>query len=74
MIFLYVVYICIILLGDMVSDWLKMQDNVMMETGEPTWNSLVEALERIGQEKVAKSIKGTAITADIKFVNYIVGR
>ena len=55
----------------MVSDWLKMQDNVMLETGEPTWNSLAEALERIGHEKVAKSIKGMATTADINFVNYI---
>ena len=42
-----------------------MQDNVMMETGEPTWNSLIEALERIGHEKVAKSIKGMAITEGI---------
>ena len=44
----------------MVSDWLKMQDNVMVETGEPTWISLVEALERIGQQEVATSIKGIA--------------
>ena len=49
----------------MVSDWLKMQDNVMNKTGEPTWNSLIEALEKIGQEKIAKSIKGMAIAVDI---------
>ena len=47
-------------LGDMVSDWLKMQDDVMMETGEPTWNSLIEALEKIGQKTIAKIIKGVA--------------
>ena len=51
------------LLDDMVSDWLKMQDNVMVETGEPTWISLVEALERIEQQEVATSIKGIANTA-----------
>ena len=47
-------------LGDMVSDWLKMQDDVMTETGEPTWNSLIEALEKIGQKTIAKIIKGVA--------------
>ena len=46
--------------GDMVSDWLKMQDDVMMETGEPTWNSLIEALEKIGQKTIAEIIKGVA--------------
>ena len=49
----------------MVSDWLKMQDNVMIETGEPTWSTLVEALEKIGQIDVATSIKkskGRSIT------------
>ena len=50
------------LLDDMVSDWLKMQDNVMVETGEPTWISLVEALERIEQQEVTTSIKGIANT------------
>jgi hypothetical protein len=44
----------------MVSDWLKLRDNVMMETGEPTWNSLIDALQKIGLETIAKSIKGVA--------------
>ena len=43
----------------MVHDWLKIQDNVMIKTGEPTWNSLTEALEEIGLEHIAKLIKGT---------------
>ena len=48
------------MLDDMVIDWLKIQDNVMMETGEPTWTSLVEALEGIGQQEIATSVKGIA--------------
>ena len=46
-----------VIVGDMVSDWLKMQDDVMIETGEPTWTTLVEALEKIEQKDVATSIK-----------------
>ena len=45
------------ILDDMVAAWLRKEDGVLRESGEPTWSSLVEALEKIGQRGVAEDIK-----------------
>ena len=45
------------ILDGMVAAWLRREDDVLRESGEPTWTSLVEALEEIGQWGVAEDIK-----------------
>ena len=41
---------------DMVAAWLNKEDKVMEQSGEPSWNSLKTALEKIGQTGLANSI------------------
>ena len=43
--------------GDMVDDWLKGMDSVLKKSGPPSWTSLIKALENIGQEGVASTIR-----------------
>ena len=45
------------ILDGMVAAWLRREDGVLRVSGEPTWSSLVEALEKIGQRGVAEDIK-----------------
>ena len=40
----------------MVNAWLLMKDDVFVRSGEPTWNSLVSALKKIGHTGVAMAI------------------
>ena len=42
---------------DMVASWLRKEDNVLTMSGEPTWKSLVNALESKGQMGIANRIK-----------------
>ena len=43
--------------GDMVTAWLRKQDNVKEKSGDPlTWKALVDALKRIGQQGIADDI------------------
>lgn len=42
---------------DMVASWLRREDAVLTMSGEPTWKSLVNALESKGQTGIAKNIK-----------------
>lgn len=42
---------------DMVHSWLRKDDNVLKESGPPTWGSLVKALEQNGLKGVAATIK-----------------
>lgn len=43
--------------GNFVSSWLKREDNVLHQSGEPTWSKLAGALEEIGQTGIAQDIK-----------------
>lgn len=45
------------LFQDMVHAWLREDDNVLKESGSPTWMSLVKALEQKGFNGVAKTIR-----------------
>ena len=50
------------LLGDMVAAWLNEEDNVLRASGPPSWTSLVQALEDMGQPGIASRIQeGTYI-------------
>ena len=40
----------------LVLAWLNQQDNVMKESGKPTWESLMKALRTIGHEELAQKI------------------
>ena len=42
---------------DMVDAWLRKEDNVLKQSGRPTWTSLVKALRDIGQEGIAQDIE-----------------
>ena len=44
------------LLEEMVCAWLNKEDNVLKQSGKPSWTSLKSALHEIGQEGVAASI------------------
>ena len=39
------------------SAWLQMKDDVMISFGEPTWSALATALDEIGQDTVASTIR-----------------
>ena len=43
--------------GEMVVAWLNRQDLVMQASGQPTWQSLVNALRKQGQEGIARDIE-----------------
>ena len=45
------------LLKDMVAAWLNREDNVLTASGDPTWASLIKALQDINQPGVAKKIE-----------------
>ena len=42
--------------SDLVSAWIRREDNVLTKSGDPTWNTLIVALETIGQKGVAQDI------------------
>ena len=44
------------LLGEMVAAWLNREDNVLSVSGNPTWASLIKALQDINQPGVAETI------------------
>ena len=52
------------ILDDMSAAWLNKEDNVLEKSGEPTWNRLVEALEKIGQMGVAEEIRNKKCCSD----------
>ena len=63
------------ILDGMVAAWLRREDGVLRVSGEPTWSSLVEALEEIGQRGVAEDImeikssyKGPLFTSMVKLL------
>ena len=49
---------------DMIDAWLKMKDDVFMVSGEPTCDSLVVALKKIGQNSMADEIVGKPAIMD----------
>lgn len=42
---------------EMVVAWLNHQDEVLDQSGEPTWKGLADALEKIGQTGIAQDIR-----------------
>ena len=47
------------LLNEMVAAWLMRKDNVLSATGDPSWTSLIQALQDINQPGIAEDcIKG----------------
>lgn len=42
---------------EMVAAWLNRQDNVLGQSGEPTWRGLADALEMIGHTGIANDIR-----------------
>ena len=51
---------------DLVLAWLNQQDNVLKESGKPTWKSLLSGLRTIGHEGVAQTIiKGNYVATHI---------
>ena len=45
------------LLDDLIHSWLIRQDSVIERSGEPTYGSLVNALEQIGQDGLARDVR-----------------
>ena len=43
--------------ADMVSAWLRQEDDVIGRTGDPTWRTLANALDSIDQLGIAKKIR-----------------
>ena len=43
-------------LEEMVAAWLNREDNVLSASGEPSWASLIKALQDIDQPGIAKKI------------------
>lgn len=43
--------------GDMVTAWLREDDNVSRNSGHPCWVSLVRALEEVGHSGIAAKIR-----------------
>ena len=44
------------LLKEMVAAWLNREDNVLSASGDPSWASLIKALQDINQAGIAKKI------------------
>ena len=42
---------------NLVSAWLREEDEVSERSGKPSWESLAEALEEIGQNGIARTIR-----------------
>ena len=45
------------ILNDVSAAWLNREDQVLEESGEPTWDRLADALEQIGQLGVTEDIR-----------------
>ena len=41
----------------MTAAWLNREDNVLERSGEPSWSTLTDALERMGQREIAEDIR-----------------
>ena len=50
------------LLIQIIAAWLKKQDNVLGQSGEPTWSILSDKLEEIGCSEIAADIRGKGDT------------
>ena len=48
---------------DLCQSWLREDFQVHKVSGSPTWNSLVEALRKVGANGVARKIEQAEITA-----------
>ena len=44
-------------LSQIIAAWLKQQDNVLRQSGEPTWNILADKLEEIGCTEIAADVR-----------------
>ena len=41
---------------DLVASWLRREDDVLKRSGEPTWSSLADTLQKIGQTGISRDI------------------
>ena len=46
---------------NLISAWLREEDEVSQRSGKPSWESLAKALEEIGQNGVARTIRDEVI-------------
>ena len=46
---------------NLISAWLREEDNVSERSGKPSWESLAKAMEEIGQNGIARSIRDNII-------------
>ena len=46
---------------NLISSWLREEDEVSERSGEPSWEGLAKALEEIGQKGIARNIRDNAI-------------
>ena len=42
---------------EIVTAWLNREDMVLIESGNPTWTTLADALDKIGQAGIAKDVR-----------------
>lgn len=49
--------------GDIVDAWLKKKDDVLFY-GTPSWNTLIQALRRMGRTKMADKIKKEKLSSE----------
>ena len=47
----------IIITGEMVTAWLKQEDNVLEESGKPSWSSLLRSLKEHGHNGIVAEIE-----------------
>ena len=47
----------VLLLEELVFDWLNQEDDVMLKSGKPSWESLMAALRTISQHGIVRKIQ-----------------
>ena len=52
---------------NLVLAWLREEDEVSERSGKPSWESLAKALEEIGQNGIARTIRDNNIIANHQF-------
>lgn len=49
---------------NLISSWLREEDEVRERSGKPSWEGLTKALKEIGQNGIARTIRDNAIAND----------
>ena len=53
---------------NLISAWLREEDDVSERSGTPSWENLANALEEIGQKGIARNVRDATITNDLSTV------